>query len=588
MCGICGEFKFKSYSFDDKKLTKLFDSIASRGTDNNGTFKNEDVFLGHHRLSIIDTSNMSNQPMKIGDHIIIFNGVIYNYLNLRDELISKGHSFKSSGDTEVLIKMYIEYGDSCVERLDGVFAFCIYNIVKNSIFLARDRLGIKPLYYSINEKQVIFSSSMIGLLCYKENKQVNPIALNYQFTLHSVVPAPHTIISGINKLEPGCTMNILKSGKSYIKKYYDIESIQISEQTDNEIIEKSDFLINESIRKRLEIADVPVGVLLSGGLDSSLITAISKKYKEEVSTFSIGFNTIDKEIGNEYYYSDLVSRDFETEHSKYNISDSELYENIDKVIDSMSEPMFSQDSSAFYLLSQKVSSSKKVVLSGQGADEVFGGYFWYEKIMAENDFTDIETISKFYFDRSFESYQNAINKNYVHENYTFNDIENKLKKMNEELTTLDKVFRLEMSMFIIDDPIKRVDNMTMSHALEARVPFLDIDLVEFMLSVPGAKKIKRSPKFYLKKVSEKYLGNDIIYRDKFYFPVPPLKILKGKFFDYCKKILTNELALERGLYDRGYIDKLLRDPNSNFTNIKGNELWHFTLLERWLQLHIEQ
>jgi len=588
MCGICGEFKFKSYSFDDKKLTKLFDSIASRGTDNNGTFKNEDVFLGHHRLSIIDTSNMSNQPMKIGNHIIIFNGVIYNYLNLRDELISKGHTFKSSGDTEVLIKMYIEYGDSCVERLDGVFAFCIYDIVKNNIFLGRDRLGIKPLYYSINEKQVIFSSSMIGLLCYKENKQVNPIALNYQFTLHSVVPAPHTIISGINKLEPGCTMNILKSGKSYIKKYYDIESIQISEQPDNEIIEKSDFLINESIRKRLEIADVPVGVLLSGGLDSSLITAISKKYKEEVSTFSIGFNTIDKEIGNEYYYSDLVSRDFETEHSKYNISDSELYENIDKVIDSMSEPMFSQDSSAFYLLSQKVSSSKKVVLSGQGADEVFGGYFWYEKIMAENDFTDIEAISKFYFDRSFESYQNAINKNYVHENYAFDDIENKLKKMNEELTTLDKVFRLEMSMFIIDDPIKRVDNMTMSHALEARVPFLDIDLVEFMLSVSGAKKIKRSPKFYLKKVSEKYLGNDIIYRDKFYFPVPPLKILKGKFFDYCKKILTNEQALERGLYDRGYIDKLLSDPNSNFTNIKGNELWHFTLLERWLQLHIEQ
>ena len=588
MCGICGEFKFKKYSFDEKKLTNLLKSISNRGRDSHGIFKDEDVFLGHHRLSIIDTSSKSNQPMKFGNHIIIFNGIIYNYIDLRNQLIAKGHIFYSSGDTEVIIKMFIEYGDDCVNHLDGVFSFCIYNTAKKNIFLARDRFGIKPLYYSINEKHIIFSSSVKGIINYKNNKQINPIALNYQFTLHSAVPAPHTIISGINKLEPGCVMNISKSGKKYINKYFDIETIEISDLSDNEIIEKSKFLLNEAIRKRLKVADVPVGILLSGGLDSSLITAISKKYKDKISTYSIGFESINEEIGNEFYYSDIVSKYFQTEHSKYNISDSELYKNLDKVIQDMSEPMFSQDSSAFYLLSQKVSQSEKVVLSGQGADEVFGGYFWYKEMMNERDLTDIESISKFYLDRNFESYQSAINENYVHDNYVVNDISDRCQNMSSNLTTLDKVFRLEMSMFIIDDPVKRIDNMTMSHALEARVPFLDKDLVEFMLTVKASNKINKASKYYLKKISEDYLNNDIIYRDKFYFPVPPLKILKDKFYNYCKAILTSESALDRGLYKREYINKLIKEPNNNFTNINGNELWHFTLLERWLQLNIER
>jgi len=587
MCGICGEFKFKDYSFNDKKLNNLIDSISNRGKDSHGIFRDKDIFLGHHRLSIIDTSNKSNQPMRVGNYIIIFNGIIYNYIDLRNKLIAKGHIFKTSGDTEVIIKMYIEYGDNCVDHLDGVFSFCIYNISKKNIFLARDRFGIKPLYYSIDEKNIIFSSSMKGLLNYKKHKEINPIALNYQFTLHSVVPAPHTIINGIYKLEPGSTMNVSKSGKSFQKKFFDIHHVEITDLSDDEIIEESKFLLKQAIEKRLRVADVPVGVLLSGGLDSSLITALAHKHKENISTYSIGFNTINEEIGNEFYYSDLVSQHFNTNHNKYNISNDELYNNIDRVIHDMSEPMFSQDSSAFYLLSQKVALSKKVVLCGQGADEVFGGYFWYEKILNEKNLTDAEIISKFYFDRTFKSYENAINKNYIHEDYVFNDIKNKCQQMNSNLTTLDKVFRLEMSMFIIDDPVKRIDNMTMSHALEARVPFLDVDLVKFMLSVKGSQKITNHSKYYLKKISESYLSDDIIYRDKFYFPVPPLKILKGKFYNFCKKVLTNEASLERGLYNRDYINKLLKGPNSNFTNIDGNELWHFTLLERWLQLHIE-
>jgi len=587
MCGICGEFKFKEGPFDDLKLTGLMDSIASRGRDSKGTFKNSDVFLGHHRLSIIDTSEKSNQPMVIENYVIVFNGIIYNYKDIRKKLIAKGHVFKSLGDTEVIVRSYIEYGDKCVDHFDGVFSFCIYNTNNKNIFLARDRIGIKPLYYSINDDELIFSSSMTGILKNRNNYEINPIALHYQFTLHSVVPAPHTIIKGINKLEPGHTLNVNKSGHAYLNKYFDINETELINYKEDEIISNIDVLLNNAVEKRLNVADVPVGILLSGGLDSSLITAISKKYKEKLSTFSIGFNTINEEIGNEFYYSDLVSQDFNTSHKKYNISDDDLYNNLDNVISNMSEPMFSQDSSAFFLLAEKVSLSNKVVLSGQGADEVFGGYFWYEQIMKDSGANDTEILSNYYFDRTFDSYSKAINEKYVEDNYVFNEIDKKFKQMDSDLSTLDKVFRLELSTFIIDDPIKRVDNMTMSHALESRVPFLDIELIKFMLSVKGKSKINKSSKYYLKRLAERYLKKEVIYRDKFYFPVPPLKVIKDKFYKYCKDILSSEAALQRGIYKKEYINKLLTKPNDNFTNLNGNELWHFTLLERWLQLNID-
>ena len=587
MCGICGEFKFNGKSFNDVKLTNLMSSISNRGRDSKGTFKNTDIFLGHHRLSIIDTSDKSNQPMVIENYVIVFNGIIYNYKDIRQKLIAKGHVFKSTGDTEVVIRSYIEYEDKCVDHFDGVFSFCIYNLTKKNVFLARDRIGIKPLYYSIDNSQLVFSSSMKGILSSKGKIEINPIALNYQFTIHSMVPAPHTIIDGIKKLEPGHTLNVTKSGETHIHKYFDVNNVDLKKYSDDEIINNIDVLLNSAVEKRLNIADVPVGILLSGGLDSSLITAISKKYKEELNTYSIGFNTINNEIGNEFYYSDLVADDFQTSHNKYNISNDDLYHNLDTVISNMSEPMVSQDSSAFFLLAKNVSLSNKVVLSGQGADEVFGGYFWYEQIMKDQGRNDIEILSKYYFDRTFDNYCNAINKKYISTNNVFNEINNKFREMDQDLPVLDKVLRLELSTLIIDDPVKRVDNMTMSHALEARVPFLDIDLIKFMLSVKSENKINKTNKYYLKKLSEKYLKNEVIYRDKFYFPVPPLKIIRNRFYDYCKNILCSDAALERNIYNRKYIDKLIASPNDNFTNLNGNELWHFTLLERWLQLNVD-
>ena len=558
-----------------------------RGRDSSGTYLDNDIFLGHHRLAIIDTTDKSNQPMQVGKYVIVFNGVIFNYQLIKKNLERKGHAFKSSGDTEVIIRSYIEYGSECVKHLDGVFAFCIYDIDKKSIFLARDRIGIKPLYYYKDNDQISFSSHMKGIIKNMKTKEIDPIALNYQFTLHSVVPAPHTIIKNIKKLEPGCTLSISKTGKAIKQKYFDINDIQLANYSDDEIGENISSLLSLAIKKRINVADVPVGILLSGGLDSSLITAISKGYKNKINTYSIGFESINNEEGNEFHYSDMIASDFGTLHEKYKISDFDLLNNIDEVILSMSEPMFSQDSSAFYLLARNVSNSTKVVMSGQGADEVFGGYFWYKKIMAEKNHDVINTLSKYYFDRSYDNYKEIINKNLVEDNYVFNELKSMLDQMDPDLTTLDKVLRLELSTFIIDDPVKRVDNMTMSHSLEARVPYLDIDLISFMLSVKSEKKIAHGEKCLLKQVSEKYLNNEIINREKFYFPVPPLKIIKNKFYDYCKGILESEAAAQRNLFNEKYINTLLDNPNKYFTKLNGNELWHFTLLERWLQLNID-
>ncbi len=587
MCGICGEFKFTNDNFDEIKLKNLMDSISSRGKDSEGMYRDNHIFLGHRRLAIIDTSKKSNQPMHIEKYVIVFNGVIFNYHELKRDLLKKGHVFKSDGDTEVLLRAYIEYGQECVKYLDGVFAFCIYDTNNKKIFLARDRIGIKPLYFSKENNQLFFSSHMKGILKNLQSKKINPIALNYQFTLHSVVPAPHTLISCIQKLEPGHTLTVTKSGEIYKHKYFDVNEIPLVNYSYNEIIENVHDLVRSAVKKRLSIADVPVGVLLSGGLDSSLITAISKNFKNNLNTYSIGFEKIDEEEGDEFYYSDIVAKKFETNHYKYKISSSDLHSNLDKVILSMSEPMFSQDSSAFYLLSKNVSQSSKVVMSGQGADEIFGGYFWYKKIMNETSLDCIDTLSKFYFDRTFDNYKSAINKDFISDNFVHNELKRRIDVMDSSLNTLDKVFRLELAMFIIDDPVKRVDNMTMSHALEARVPFLDIDLVKFMLSVKSEKKISKDEKYLLKMISREYLNSDIIDREKFYFPVPPLKFIKGEFFDYCRNVLLSESALERKLFNRKYIDELITEPNRKFTNMNGNELWHFSLLERWLQLNLD-
>ena len=586
MCGICGEMRFDGTQTSNIRSKIMLDAISSRGPDNTGSYIDKNIFLGHKRLSVIDISSNSDQPMEDDDLIIVFNGVIFNYKKLRNTLSMEGYEFFSDGDTEVILKCYKHYGEDMLNHLDGVFSFVIYDRNSREFFCARDRLGIKPFYYTYTKDAFAFSSNTTAFIDDKKHFSINKKSLHHQFTLHSVVPAPDTILSNIFKLEPGSFARVYSDGKISKTKYYSFNHIKLNiKNNDREIIEETDRLLLKAIEKRFYTADVDVGVLLSGGLDSSLIVAMASKHNlSDINTFSIGFPSIGNEEGNEFYYSDKVSKQFKTNHHKYNISQDELFESLDDVVKAMPEPMFSQDSAAFYLLAKKVSLKQKVVLSGQGADELFGGYFWYKK-MDQTKGSSVEKFTQHYFDREHDDYCKMINKSFINTDYSLSLIEKLYGDQRNDISFLDKTLRIDLSTLIIDDPVKRVDSMTMSHGLETRVPFLDRDLFEFVLSIPSLSKLKNDGKYYLKKIAEKYLDDELIYRDKFYFPVPPLKIIQGQFYTYIKSILLSNSCKRRGLYNSDYIEKLLNKPNSHFTKLNGNTLWHLGLLERWFQLN---
>ena len=591
MCGICGEIRFDGAVIDQYTKDSMMDAISARGPDNSGHYSNQSIFLGHHRLSIIDTSDKSHQPM-VDEQlslIIVFNGVIYNYVSLRKDLEKRGYIFESSGDTEVILKAYHFYGEKCVEYLDGVFAFCIYDLNNKKTFIARDRFGIKPMYYKINKKYFSFSSSLQSLIS-KDIGDINQDAINYHFFLHSVVPAPHTLFDNIFKLKPGHIILINNNGQIESKKYYSIDKLPITTfVSEDEIIEAIDYCLLNAIRKRLSISDVPVGILLSGGLDSSLIAAIASKHKlAEINTFSIGFQTINQEQGDEFYFSDLVSKNYSTNHNKIKIDTNELFDNLDKVIGSMPEPMSSQDASAFFLLAREVAKKQKVVLSGQGADELFGGYPWYMKMSNEQHTTDIQKFENHYLDRTLNDFKNTISSDYTSPNNTTDFIKDSFNVYDSNLTFLDKLLRFDISHLIVDDPIKRVDSMTMAWGLETRVPFLDQELIELVCSVSSIDKIKNNGKYYLKKLAMNYLAPEVINRKKFHFPVPPLKILDGKILDFARETLCSKECKDRSILCQKNIRHLLNNPNENYTRLDGNKLWHLAVFERWFQVNLDK
>ncbi len=592
MCGICGEIRFDRAVIDQLTKECMMNAISARGPDNSGHFSNQSIFLGHHRLSIIDTSAKSNQPMfdKELSLIIVFNGVIYNYISLKNDLKKRGYVFESSGDTEVILKAYHFYGEKCVEHLDGVFAFCIYDLKNKKAFIARDRFGIKPLYYKINKDYFSFSSSMQSLLS-KDVGKVNKDAINYHFFLHSVVPAPHTLFENIFKLKPGHFMLIDNNNdRVTTKKYYSIDHLPIVEfGSENEIIEAIDYYLLQAIKKRLSTSDVPVGILLSGGLDSSLIAAMASKHKlSDINTFSIGFESINEEPGDEFYFSDIVSKNHSTNHNKIKINNDQLFDNLDMVIRHMPEPMSSQDASAFFLLAREVSKKQKVVLSGQGADELFGGYPWYLHMNEDKSTPDIQKFQKYYLDRTQQDYELTISKKYTTFNNTSDFIKESFDVYDSNLSFLDKLLRFDISHLIVDDPVKRVDSMTMAWGLETRVPFLDQELIEFMCSVRSSEKVKNHGKYYLKKLALEYLDPEVINRKKFHFPVPPLKILNGKILNFAREALCSFQCKDRGIFSQQNITKLLRNPNKYFTKLDGNKLWHLAVFERWFQVNLDK
>ncbi len=568
--------------------------MAPRGPDGAGTWSQGRVALGHRRLKIIDLTEAGAQPMVDSDLglAIAWNGCIYNYKELRGELIGHGYRFFSHSDTEVLLKAYHRWGDDFVTHLYGMFAFAIVERDSGRVLLGRDRLGIKPLYLTEDAHRIRFASTLPALLAGGGvDTRIDPVALHHYMTFHAVVPAPATILRGVRKVPPASLVAIEPDGRRSDTVYWTPDFTRHAEHSDWSERDWEDAvlaMLRLAVKRRL-VADVPVGCLLSGGVDSSLIVGLlAEAGQHGLSTFSIGFESVGGVQGDEFRWSDLVAERFDTDHHQIRIGTDRMLPALDAAIGAMSEPMVSHDCVAFYLLSQEVSRHVKVVQSGQGADEVFAGYHWYPPMSLPAAATAEGAVLQYrgaFFDRDTAGVDNLVGSG----NLTGGDpsgtfVAEHFARAGAH-TGIDRALRLDTTVMLIDDPVKRVDNMTMAWGLECRVPFLDHQLVELAATCPPELKIAHEGKGVLKQAARRVIPSEVIDRPKGYFPVPALTHLEGPYLDLVRDALYAPVAKERGLFRPEAVDALLADPNGKLTPLRGNELWQIALLELWLQHH---
>jgi asparagine synthase (glutamine-hydrolysing) len=591
MCGICGELRFDGARPEPRTITDMVGRLERRGPDAGGSYASGPVALGHRRLSIIDLSARSSQPMvdKELGLVLVFNGTIYNYRELREQLRSKGYRFFSRGDSEVILKAWAEWGEDCPRHLHGMFAFAIWDLNKQTLFLARDRFGIKPLYYSVTRHGLRFASTSQALLAAGNvDTGIDPVALHHHLTLHAVVPAPRTLLRGLRKLPPAHSMTVTADGHMETARYWQLDAGRgTPANSEWEWIEATHEALVRAVERRRTIADVPVGILLSGGLDSSLLVALlAEAGQSELFTFSVGFENEYEEKGEEFEYSDLVAELYGTQHRRFTIPNREVLARLPDAVDVMSEPMVGQDAVAFYLLGERVSQDVKVVQCGQGADEVFGGYFWYSQLQEAGD-TGIDRYAELYFDRDHEELTRTVTTKFHGQDYTRACVQHGLGSTGAS-DFLNQVLAWDVTTLVVDDPVKRVDNMTMAWGLEARVPFLDHELVELAIRIPPAIKLKSGGKHVLKMIARDLLPDIIIDRPKGYFPVPALKFIRGEVLEFIRSVLCSEQCRNRGLYRRSHVEQLLAEPDQHYTPIMGSKLWHLALLEFWLQRNVDR
>jgi asparagine synthase (glutamine-hydrolysing) len=586
MCGICGEIRRRGDSASAAVTEAIAGNLRHRGPDAGGVYAQRNVALGHRRLSILDLSPSADQPMvDTGLGLAIaFNGCIYNFRELRAALEAKGYRFVTDGDTEVILKSYHAWGPRCVERFKGMFAFAILERESGRVVLARDRLGIKPLYFTDSADRIRFASTLPALLATGDvDTSIDPVALHNYLSFHGAVPAPRTIFNGVKKLAPATLLTIEPDGTKREEVYW-----RVSVQSQDRVLTEQEWTeaVRHSLRTAVErrrVADVPLGVLLSGGLDSSLLVALlAESGQKDLQTFSIGFESVNGLKGDEFAYSDIVAKKFGTKHHRIPIATARAIPAMEGAVSQMSEPQVSHDAIGFYLLSEEVSQHVKVVQCGQGADEVFGGYHWYPHMLRSND--PVSDYARVYCEHSHDEISDALDPSLAGGDYSRELIERKFDAAQSE-RAIDKTLELDQEIMMVDDPVKRVDNMTMAFGLEARTPLLDHELVELAAQIPAEMKIKNGGKHILKEAARGIVPDEIIDRKKGYFPVPALKFLRGPMLDFVRDVVNQPAARTRGIFKRDYIDRLLKNPEKELTGKGNSKLWQAALLEYWLQVH---
>jgi asparagine synthase (glutamine-hydrolysing) len=590
MCGFAGELT-SSGPADPGATARMACALAHRGPDGHGTWAAGRLALSHRRLKIIDLSERAAQPLvdpQLG-LVIAFNGCIYNFRELRRDLEDDGYAFFSCSDSEVIAKAYHRWGIDCVQRLQGMFAFAVAEVDSGRLVLVRDRLGIKPLYLAdLPGGRLRFASTLPALLAGGEiDDGLDPVALHHFFSWHAVVPAPHTVLRGVRKLAPATILTVEPDGRRVRSTYWDPRHERRPDLAGMEARDWSAAVL-EALRtavQRRMVADVPVGVLLSGGLDSSLIVALlAGAGQSNLKTFSVGFESSPGREGDEFRFSDAVAQRYATDHTRWSIPTSEVVEALPGAIRAMSEPMVSHDAVAFYLLSREVARSCKVVQCGQGADEVFAGYSWYPPFQEATGLGD-DTYAREFFDRPHEEMAELLEAAHRSDEDVSRAFVTGHFARPGAATALDRALRLDTQVMLVDDPVKRVDNMTMAWGLEARTPFLDHELVELAATCPPELKLADGGKGVLKAAGRSVLPAEVVDRPKGYFPVPALSDLAGEPLELVGDALTSRAARERRLLRQDHVELLLSDPGAHRTTLEGSKLWQVGLLELWLQAH---
>nr|WP_026088777.1 N-acetylglutaminylglutamine amidotransferase [Pseudomonas chengduensis] len=584
MCGIAGELRFDRRPADLAAVERITHHLAPRGPDAHGFHSQGPIALGHRRLKIMDLAEASGQPMIDSDlgMSMVFNGAIYNYPELRAELEALGYRFFSGGDTEVLLKGYHAWGEKLLPKLNGMFAFAVWERDKQSLFIARDRLGVKPLYLSRTGERLRFASSLPALLQGGDiAKTLDAVALNHYLNFHAVVPAPRTILAGVEKLPPATWMRIDADGKIEQKTWWTLQFGPQGDEAGYGLEEWRDQVLHTmreavAIRQR---AAVDVGVLLSGGVDSSMLVGLLREAGvENLLTFSIGFQDAGGERGDEFQYSDLIAQRFDTRHHQLRIGEHEILDQLPQAFRAMSEPMVSHDCIAFYLLSREVAKHCKVVQSGQGADELFAGYHWYPQVDGADD--AFAAYRAAFFDREHDEYAACVQPAWLTGDMA-GDFVREHFAMPGASAAVDKALRLDSTVMLVEDPVKRVDNMTMAWGLEARTPFLDYRVAELSARIPAQFKLPDGGKYVLKEAARKVIPSEVIDRPKGYFPVPGLKHLEGATLGWVRDLLLDP-SQDRGLFNPTMLDQLLTNPQSQLTPLRGSKLWQLAALNLWL------
>ena len=597
MCGICGIIYFDPHrKVPEQEIRLLNNAQIHRGPDDEGTFLKDNVGLGHRRLSIIDLEK-GHQPLFNEDWsvVTILNGEIYNFQEIRNQLKECGHRFVTETDTEILVHGYEEWGlEDLLKRCNGMFAFCLYDLNRERLFLVRDRLGKKPLYYALQTDRLIFASEIRGLLSGKfVEKKINPIALNHYVRLHYSC-GEESLIQGIKRVLPGHTLTLdWRCRKADTTRYWILEKKRTDRSPFPDLCERLRSLLDDSVRLR-RIADVPVGTFLSGGLDSTLVTALLALRVQPLDTFSIGFEESGFDESSE---SALASSHFRTNHHPFVLSAKTFAELLQEVVSRVDEPVADAASIPTYWLSKEARKTVKVILTGEGADELFAGYDHYREIFPR----PLTSLSRVGLPESLDggglpfselsripfAVSEAFHRRILHPDYWVPD------SLQSFYKTLQKSYRIEggsrldeaqmadIGSWLVDDILMKLDKMSMLNSLEIRAPFLDYRLVEFAFTIPDGYRIHDGiEKFILRKSFKEFLPRTIYEKKKQGFSLPMKQWFGRELSPLLHHFLGPEKIRENGFFDERTVEAILSGKSQEGIRVE-RLIFSLLVLQMW-------